>query len=80
MVWVLPKTTQANLDKNDAYIRGLYDPDKDTGFMGGLKINQDMQNRGLIADPLAMLGLKMKALNSLLKILLLVELKILEQN
>ena len=27
--------------------------------MGGLKkINQDMQNRGLIADPLAMLGLK----------------------
>ena len=55
----LTKTTQKNLDAHDAYIRGLYDPDKDTGFMGGLKkINQDMQNRGLIADPLAMLGLK----------------------
>ncbi len=55
----LTKTTQKNLDDHDAYIRGLYDPDKDTGFMGGLKkINQDIQNRGLIADPLAMLGLK----------------------
>ena len=38
----LTKTTQANLDKNDAYIRSLYDPEKDTGFMGGLKkMNRD---------------------------------------
>ena len=55
----LTKTTQANLDAHDAYIRGLYNPEKDTGFMGGLKkINQDIQNKGLIADPFALLGLK----------------------
>tara|TARA_Y100000004_G_scaffold470_1_gene668 strand:- start:958 stop:3987 length:3030 start_codon:yes stop_codon:yes gene_type:complete len=55
----LTKTTQANLDAHDAYIRGLYDPEKDTGLMGGLKkINQDIQNKGLIADPFALLGLK----------------------
>lgn len=55
----LTKTTQKNLDAHDAYIRGLYNPDKDTGFMGFLKkMNQDIQNRGLIADPLAQLGLK----------------------
>ena len=55
----LTKTTQKNLDAHDAYIRGLYDPDKDTGFMGGLKkINQTIQNKGAILDPLAALGLK----------------------
>jgi hypothetical protein len=55
----LTKTTQANLDKNDAYIRSLYDPEKDTGFMGGLKkMNQTIQNKGAILDPLAALGLK----------------------
>ena len=55
----LTKTTQANLDAHDAYIRGLYDPEKDTGLMGGLKkINQEIQNKGLIADPFALLGLK----------------------
>ena len=55
----LTKTTQKNLDAHDAYIRGLYDPDKDTGFMGGLKkINQTIQNKGAILDPLAAFGLK----------------------
>ena len=55
----LTKTTQANLDKNDAYIRSLYDPEKDTGFIGGLKkMNQTIQNKGAILDPLAALGLK----------------------
>ena len=55
----LTKTTQANLDAHDAYIRGLYDPEKDTGLMGGLKkINQEIQNKGAILDPLAALGLK----------------------
>jgi hypothetical protein len=55
----LTKTTQKNLDEHDAYIRSLYDPEKDTGFMGGLKkINQDIQNKGAIIDPLAALGLK----------------------
>ena len=55
----LTKTTQANLDAHDAYIRGLYDPEKDTGLMGGLKkINQEIQNKGAVLDPLAALGLK----------------------
>ena len=55
----LTKTTQKNLDEHDAYIRGLYDPEKDTGFMGGLKkVNQIIQNRGAILDPFAMIGLK----------------------
>ena len=55
----LTKTTQKNLDEHDAYIRGLYDPEKDTGFMGGLKkVNQIIQNRGAILDPFAMVGLK----------------------
>ena len=55
----LTKTTQANLDKNDAYIRSLYDPEKDTGFIGHLKkMNQTMQNKGAVADPLALIGLK----------------------
>lgn len=55
----LTKTTQKNLDEHDAYIRSLYNPEKDTGFMGQLKkINQDIQNKGAILDPLAALGLK----------------------
>lgn len=55
----LTKTTQKNLNAHDAYIRSLYDPDKDTGFMGGLKkMNQTIQNRGFFVDPLAALGLK----------------------
>ena len=55
----LTKTTQKNLDEHDAYIRSLYDPEKDTGFMGGLKkMNQTIQNKGAILDPLAALGLK----------------------
>lgn len=55
----LTKTTQKNLDDHDAYIRSLYDPEKDTGFMGRLKkMNQTIQNKGAILDPLAALGLK----------------------
>ena len=44
---------------NDERIRNLYDPEKDTGFMGGLKnMNYELQNKGLMTDPFAALGLK----------------------
>jgi len=55
----LTKTAQANLDKSDAYIKSLYDPKKDKGPVGfAKKAFQDVQNKGLLADPFAMLGLK----------------------
>lgn len=55
----LTKTAQANLNKSDAWIKSLYDPEKDKGTMGfAKKVFQDVQNKGLISDPFAMLGLK----------------------
>jgi hypothetical protein len=55
----LTKTTQSNLEKSDAWIKSLYDPKKDKGFVGSVKERfQDIQNKGLFADPLAILGLK----------------------
>ena len=55
---LLPEVRE-RLKSNDERIRNLYDPEKDTGFMGGLKnMNYEIQNKGLIADPFAALGLK----------------------
>ncbi len=55
----LTKTTQANLDKSDAWIKSLYDPTKDKGPVGKVKqIYQDIQNKGLTPDLTAMMGLK----------------------
>ena len=55
----LTKTAQSNLNKSDAWIKSLYDPKKDKGPMGfAKKAFQDVQNKGLLADPFAMLGLK----------------------
>ena len=55
----LTKTAQANLEKSDAWIKSLYDPKKDKGPIGfAKKAFQDVQNKGLLADPFAMLGLK----------------------
>ena len=55
---LLPEVRE-RLKSNDERIRNLYDPEKDTGFMGGLKkANQTIQNKGLLADPFAALGLK----------------------
>ena len=55
----LTKTTQANLDKSDAWIKSLYDPKKDKGPMGSAKkVFQDVQNKGFVQDPFAMFGLK----------------------
>ena len=55
---LLPEVRE-RLKSNDERIRNLYDPEKDTGFMGGLKnMNYEIQNKGLITDPFAALGLK----------------------
>ncbi len=55
---LLPEVKE-RLKSNDERIRNLYDPEKDTGFMGGLKkMNQTIQNKGAIVDPFAALGLK----------------------
>jgi hypothetical protein len=55
----LTKTAQANLNKSDAWIKSLYDPKKDKGPLGFVKkAFQDVQNKGLLSDPFAMLGLK----------------------
>ena len=55
---LLPEVRE-RLKSNDERIRNLYDPEKDTGFMGGLKkMNQTIQNKGAIIDPFAALGLK----------------------
>ena len=55
---LLPEVRE-RLKSNDERIRNLYDPEKDTGFMGGLKkMNQTIQNKGAIVDPFAALGLK----------------------
>ena len=55
---LLPEVKE-RLKANDERIRSLYDPEKDTGFMGALKkANQTIQNKGAIIDPFAMLGLK----------------------
>ena len=55
----LTKTTQANLDKSDAWINSLYDSKRDKGPIGSVKKRfQDIQNKGLFADPTALLGLK----------------------
>ena len=55
---LLPEVRE-RLKSNDERIRNLYDPEKDTGFMGGLKkMNQNIQNKGFFHDPFAALGLK----------------------
>ena len=55
---LLPEVRE-RLKSNDERIRNLYDPEKDTGFMGGLKnMNYELQNKGLMTDPFAALGLK----------------------
>jgi hypothetical protein len=55
----LTKTTQKRLADRDAYVKSLYDPKKDKGPAGLFKKTfQDIQNRGLITDPFAALGLK----------------------
>ena len=55
----LTKTAQANLNKSDAWIKSLYDPEKDKGPIGfAKKAFQDVQNKGLTPDLTAMMGLK----------------------
>jgi len=55
---LLPEVRE-RLKSNDERIRNLYDPKTDTGFMGGLKnMNYELQNKGLMTDPFAALGLK----------------------
>jgi hypothetical protein len=47
------------LADKDAYVEGLYDPKKDKGPLGFVKkVNQNIQNKGLFADPFAAAGLK----------------------
>ena len=47
------------LADRDAYVSGIYDPKKDKGPLGVIKKSyQNVQNKGLLSDPLANLGLK----------------------
>jgi len=49
--------TKKRLAERDAYVKGLYDPEKDRGIVGNIKKKyQEIENRGLIKDPFA--GLK----------------------
>jgi hypothetical protein len=55
----LTETTKKKLAERDAYVKSLYDAEKDKGFGGLLKkTRQDIENRGLLMDPFAALGLK----------------------
>jgi len=52
----LTKETRDRLDKSDNSIKNLYDPEKDKGPLGLFKkVNQDIQDKGLISDPLSLL-------------------------
>jgi hypothetical protein len=55
----LTKETRQNLNKNDEWIKGLYDAKKDKGIVGEAKKGfQDIQDKGIIPDIAKMVGLK----------------------
>ena len=55
----LTKTSQKRLKDRDEYVKNLYNPEKDKGILGFTKMAfQDVQNKGLIPDIFASLGLK----------------------